>query len=85
MKETIELVVIGSELVVIKEIDKMEQIDFMLIIERSDDLTTRLEDYLRDSYQVEQDGSEVVEEGRKLKSVVLKWLDNSFSDMKLKE
>jgi len=63
----------------------MEQIDLMLVIERSDDLTDRLEAYLSDSYQVEHDGSEVVEEGRKLKTIVLKWLDDSFSDIKLKE
>ena len=54
------------------------------IIECSDNLTQRLEDFLDTLYRESKDGSENVEDARKLKTVVLEWLDNSFEDIKLK-
>lgn len=58
--------------------------DLLLIIERSDDLTQRLEQYLSDSYRENKDGSEIVYDARKLKLLILQWLDDSFESMKLK-
>lgn len=58
--------------------------DLLLVIERSDDLTQRLEQYLSDSYREDKDGSEIVYDARKLKSLILQWLDDSFESMKLK-
>ena len=58
--------------------------DLIAMIECSDDLTKRIEDFLSDLYRDNKDGSEIVDDGRKLKTVVLEWLDNSFEDIKLK-
>lgn len=58
--------------------------DLLLIIEKSDDLTQRLEQYLSDLYRENKDGSEIVYDARKLKSLILQWLDDSFESMKLK-
>lgn len=54
------------------------------IIECSDNLTQRLEDFMGELYRENKDGSEIVQDVRNLKKVVLEWLDDSFEDVKLK-
>jgi len=58
--------------------------ELIAIIECSDDLTKRLEDFMDELYRESKDGSEIVQDNRKLKTVVLEWLNDSFEDVKLK-
>ena len=58
--------------------------DLIAIIECSDDLTKRLEDFMDELYRESKDGSEIVQDARKLKKVILDWLNDSFEDVKLK-
>ena len=58
--------------------------ELIAIIECSDDLTKRLEDFMDELYRESKDGSEIVQDARNLKKVILEWLNDSFEDVKLK-
>jgi len=58
--------------------------ELITIIECSDDLTKRLEDFMDELYRESKDGSEIVQDVRKLKKVILDWLNDSFEEVKLK-